>query len=93
MKIRNQLMINKLLLVSALHLLFITGSVYCQARTVDEDSLTTVISANAFSEIPDEFTRLSNRLIEVAEFILPEEKVLNDDTIVTEYSAALEQRK
>ena len=70
-------MINKLLWVSTLHLLFMAGDVYCQARTADEDSLATVISTITFSEIPDEFTRLSNRLIEVEEFIRPEEKVPN----------------
>ena len=70
-----------------------SGNINCQESTSNEDSLAAAPFAFAISEIPNEFNKLSNHLIEISEFIKPDEKIINNDLIVKEYSILLEDSK
>ena len=69
------------------------GNINCQESPSNQDSLAVAPFAFAISEIPGEFNKLSNHLIEISEFIQPDEKIINNDLIVKEYSVLLEERK
>ena len=71
----------------------LSGNINCQESPSNEDSLAVAPLAFAISEIPSEFNKLSNRLIEISEVIQPDEKIINNDITVKEYSMMLEDRK
>jgi len=75
-------------LISSLSILKINS----QEITSDQDSLTIDLPF-ILSEIPTEFTKLSNHLIELDELIKPQEKIVNNDSIVSAYSVSWEASK
>ena len=70
-----------------------TGNIYCQESPTIEDSILVAPSAFPISEIPGAFNELSNQLIEISDLIQPEEKIINNDITVKEYSVLLEDSK
>ena len=66
---------------------------YCQEPSSVNDSIAAVTSTFAISEIPGEFTALSNHLVEISKIIQSDKKILNNDVVIREYSILLEERK
>jgi len=62
-------------------------------ETQEKNDSTGVKLSFILSEIPTEFTSLTNRLIEISDDIQPEEKILDNDSIVREYSVTFEAEK
>ncbi len=69
------------------------GNINCQESPSIEDSLAIEPLAFAISEIPGEFNKFSNHLIEISEIIQPDEKIINNDITIKEYSVLLEDSK
>lgn len=69
--------------------IFSFGNIKGQEVPVKKDSLDIEQLPFAISEIPSEFSRLSNRLDEISEIIEPDQGIVNNDSIVREYSIAL----
>ena len=63
-----------------------------QDISTEKDSMAIGLSFK-LSEIPTEFTKLSNDLIEISESIQSEEKIQYNDSIVREYSVTFEAEK
>ena len=67
-------------------------NVSSQQNISDQDSIAIELPF-LLSEIPNEFTSLTNRLLEISDDIQPEEKIINNDSIVREYSITFEAEK
>lgn len=67
------------------------GISFCQDSPSDRDTLATASIPFALSEIPNEFSILSNRLIEISEVIQPKEQIANNDLVVREYITGSQQ--
>ena len=93
MKISKQRTYYKSWLAIFLFYSFSIGNIYCQEPSSSEDSLAVASIPFALSEIPIEFNNLSNHLIEISKVIQADEKIVNNDLIVREYSKILEVSK
>jgi potassium efflux system protein len=66
---------------------------YGQETGAAEDTIAAASLPFAVSEIPSEFSKLTNRLIEVSEALQPVEQITNNDLLVKEYISLLEASK
>lgn len=69
------------------------GEILCRETPASEDSLAIVSRPFALIDIPSEFNALSNYLIEISKIIQADEKIVNNDLIVKEYTLRLEEDK
>ena len=68
------------------------GNIRGQEISPSQDSLSVDLPI-VLSEIPSEFTHLSNYLVEISDVIQAEEKIVNNDSIISSFSVALEASK
>lgn len=92
-QLRNRYADNWFWLAFSVFFLLSFGNAYGQESVSSEDSVTVESIPFALSEIPNEFNALSNRLIEISEVIQADERILNNDLVVKEYSTLLETSK